>query len=502
MPSPDSQHQARRALRKLAALLILSLGALITALLVKTALWGSVQIHPEPVAAPAIQQEAAARRLGQAIALKTIADPDPEKTDLAPFQELHRHLETSFPRVHAGLKREVIHGGSLLFTWEGQDKQAAPGLLAAHLDVVPVEPDTLKNWTHPPFSGALEGGFIWGRGAMDDKFSALAILEAVELLLEAGFVPQRTLYLAFGHDEEVGGHRGARAISQKLQEQGVKLDWVLDEGLVITEGIVPGLSQPAALVGVAHKGYVSLELIAQGEGGHSSMPPRETAVGILSHALARLEDHPMPARLDGAAQGTFEALGPEMPFAQRLAFANLWLLRPVILGQLSNQPSTNSLVRTTTAPTMLSGSVQDNVLPETARAVVNFRILPGDSTKVVIQHVTHTVHDERITIKALDGLGDEPSQVSDTGAAPYKTLEKTLREVYPDAVVAPGLFIAIGDARHYAPLTQNIYRFLPLRMRPEDRPRFHGTDERIKVEHYRDAIAFYHRLIQNSAGSP
>jgi carboxypeptidase PM20D1 len=480
----------RRLLRRLAALLLLSLGALITALLVKAALWGSVQVHPAPVAPPALDGPACAQRLSQAIALETIADPDPDKVDLAPFQALHRHLEASFPRTHASLKREVIHGGSLLFTWEGRDKEAAAGLLAAHLDVVPVEPGTQERWTHPPFSGAIEDGFIWGRGAMDDKFSALAILEAVEHLLVSGFQPAHTLYLAFGHDEEVGGHRGAEAMSQQLQARGVKLDWVLDEGLVITEGIVPGLESPAALVGVAHKGYLSLELVARSEGGHSSMPPRETAVGILSHALARLEDHPMPARLDGAAEGTFRALGPEMPFLQKLAFANLWLLRPVVIGQLTNDPSTNSLVRTTTAPTMLEGSVQDNVLPEAARAVVNFRLLPGDSSREVIEHVTHTVHDERITINALGGLGDEPSEVSSPQAAPYKVLETTLREVYPDAVVAPGLFIAIGDARHYAPLTRNTYRFLPLRMRPEDRPRFHGTDERIKVEHYLVAIAF------------
>lgn len=247
MSSPEVESNPSRNIKKLiwraAAALVVALGALVTVMLIKAALWESVQLHPAPVPPPAMDLDAAAARLGAAIRLQTISHEDPAKVDLAAFTALHRHLEESFPNVHKSLQREVIAGGGLLYTWAGSERGAPGVLLAAHLDVVPVEPGTEAQWERPPFSGEIADGFIWGRGAMDDKMSALATLEAVELLLAEGFAPRRDVYLAFGHDEEVGGHQGAAVIAGKLKERGVRLLFVLDEGLVITEGIVPGLSR-------------------------------------------------------------------------------------------------------------------------------------------------------------------------------------------------------------------------------------------------------------------
>jgi len=165
-------------------------------------------------------------------------------------------------------------------------------LLMAHMDVVPVEAATESSWHQPPFSGRVAEGFIWGRGAMDDKASVMGLLEAVEHLLESGFEPQRTVYLAFGHDEEIGGNSGAAKIAGLLQSRGLELEYVLDEGLNIFNGIVPGISAPVALIGVAEKGYLTLQLTAESPGGHSSAPPEHTAITVISRALQRLEGRP------------------------------------------------------------------------------------------------------------------------------------------------------------------------------------------------------------------
>ncbi len=273
----------------------------------------------------------------------------------------------------------------------------------------------------------------------------------------------------------------------------------MDEGGFVTEGILP-LSDPVAVVGIAEKGYLSLQLTAHGEGGHSSAPPRETAVGILSTALHRLERRPFPHGLHGATREMFAYLGPELPFAQRLVFANTWLFQPLILRQLAASPTTDALIRTTTAPTMLEGSIKDNILPQEARGVVNFRIMPGESVESAIERVRRTIDDHRITLAPLEDLWYEPTAVSPPGAPSFEVLQRTIHQLYPDAVVAPYLYIAGSDARHYGALTQNSYRFLPARVNEEVRQRIHGTDERIAVADYLDGIRFYRQLILNSGG--
>ena len=209
------------------------------------------------------------------------------------FLALHEYLKETFPKVHSGLTKETINDYSLLYTWKGSDETLKPILLMAHLDVVPVEPASEADWQHPPFEGQIQDGYIWGRGALDDKAGVMGLLEAVETLLAEGFRPKRTIYLAFGHDEELGGPNGAAKIAELLLSRKVELDYVLDEGLIIANGILP-VSKPVALIGIAEKGFVSLELSVETEGGHSSMPPPNTAIGILSEAVNKLEEGQMP----------------------------------------------------------------------------------------------------------------------------------------------------------------------------------------------------------------
>ena len=443
--------------------------------------------------------QGAAERLAGSIRFATVSHENPDAFDANAFRDLHAYLAQAFPKVHSQLQREVVAMHSLMYTWRGTNPTLKPILLMGHLDVVPIEPGTEDKWQENPFSGRISDGFIWGRGAIDNKSAVVGILEAVEILLSDGFRPQRTVYLAFGHDEEVGGTKGASAIAALLKIRNVELEMVLDEGGVIGDGILDGISSPLALVGIAEKGFVSIELSSRTAGGHSSLPPRESAIGILSAAIERLEKRPMPARLEGPTRQLFDRVGPLFPLAQRAVFANLWLTRGLVLHKLEASPATNAMVRTTAAATIFQAGTKDNVLPSHARSVINFRIVPGDSIASVTDHVRSVINDSRIEIKIGGSFSAEPSAVSNTDSDSFRILERTIRTLTPDAIVAPYLVVVVTDARHYAALSRNTFRFLPVRVKPSDLERMHGSNERLAIPQYEAAIRVYRHLIENAA---
>lgn len=486
-------------LKRVGLFVLLLLLLLVLVVAVNTMRLGSRQLEVPP--APALQVDAAgaAQRLGAAIRARTISSGTDPALSADQFQALHEHLRASYPRVHAALKREVIGGLSLLYTWPGSDPSLAPILLLAHQDVVPIAPGTDGDWSVPPWEGAVKDGFVWGRGSWDDKGNLIAQLDAVELLLASGFQPKRTIYLAFGADEEVGGLRGAAQIAKLLAERKVRLDFVLDEGLVITDGVMPGLPKPAALIGIAEKGYVSVSLKLQGAPGHSSMPPPKGSgvIAKTSAALARIEDQQFPAAIRGVAGEMFATIAPEMSGFQRVALSNLWLFGPVVQKQLEAGASTNAMLRTTTAITIVRAGERDNVMPGRAEAVINFRILQGDSIASVLDHVKRAAGDDRFEVSAAGG--NEPSKISPTSSPSYQRLNRTVREVFPDTLVAPGLMIAGTDSKHFEGVSEHIYRFSPVLAKPDDLPRFHGTNERLGVENLAQMIRFYHRLLNQAA---
>jgi carboxypeptidase PM20D1 len=485
-------------IRNIAMVALAAVVAVAAIVTVNTLRLRSRQIAVAPLQRIDVDQAEAAERLATAIRFRTISDAEVADRNADQFAGLHAHIAASFPAFHAIARREVIGQSSLLYAWQGSDPKAAPIALLAHQDVVPVAPGTEADWQVPPFDGVVRDGYIWGRGAWDDKGSLFAILEAAESLAKQGFQPKQTIYFAFGHDEEVSGQRGARAIAELLAARGIRLDFVLDEGHMILDGMVPGLSRPAALIGIAEKGYATLVLRATATPGHSSLPPRETAIGLLSAALARLEQHPMPAQLRGALLDMFDTLAPEMDLSNRIVLANLWLFKPLVTYGLSRAPTSDASIRTTTALTMFNAGNKDNVLPGYAQASVNFRLLPGDTEASVIAHVKRTIADDRITIVPAAGNTD-PAPVTGTASFAYRALNQTIREVFPDVVVAPGLTIAATDSRNYANVTDKMFRFFPVRARAEDLSRFHGTNDRISIDNYADIIRFYRRLIENLA---
>jgi carboxypeptidase PM20D1 len=331
---------------------------------------------------------------------------------------------------------------------------------------------------------------------MDTKGTLLAICEAVDLLVREGFQPARTLHLVFGHDEEVGG-RGARAVAERFQSQGARFEWVLDEGGVIGAGLVPDVARPVALVGVAEKGYATLSLTASAEGGHSSMPPPQTAIGILSAAVQRLEASPFPAAVRGATRHFLAAIAPEMAQPSRTVVANADLLEPLLLRALAGSPRSNATIRTTTAVTMIDGGIKENALPASARAVANFRILPGETVETVLAYVRRVVGDPRVAVEVLPGASD-PSPESRVDSDAFALLARTIRELHPDVAVAPSLVLGATDARHFRALSDNVYRFGTWRVEPDDLKRPHGTNERTRVDAYLDAVRFYLRLLRNA----
>jgi len=442
-------------------------------------------------------ESGAVERLSEAVRFRTLSTQNAEGFDPAPFLAFHEFLERSYPRTHEVLGRETVADYSLLYTWPGSDASLDPILLTSHIDTVPVIPGSLERWTQPPFSGAIADGFVWGRGTLDNKFGVMATLEAVEGLIAEGFAPTRTVYLAFGHDEEVGGDEGAGGITQLLESRDVRLWFSLDEGMAILDGIA-GLEGRLASIGVAEKGFVSLELVASAPGGHSSMPSRDSAIGKLAAAIGRVEANPMPLRLDGMSGEMLDAIAQRTGGFNGFALRNRWLFGPLVTNQLSERPETNAMVRTTTAVTMVRGGVKENVLPSKASAIVNFRLHPDDTIEGLVQHVREVVDDPEVQVLIV--RGSEASEVSSSRGDAWDVLTAAIQAVYPGTPAAPALVLGGTDSKHYARVAADAYRFAPMVLGADDGKRVHGINERISIEVYEKMPHFYGALIRGAAG--
>ncbi len=439
-----------------------------------------------------------ANRLGKALTFRTISYQEAEKNNWEEYKNFIKYLEETFPQVHLILKRDIVNEHSLLFTWEGKNPTLPPALFLAHYDVVPVEQGTENDWKYPPFAGSVAEDYIWGRGALDVKCGVIGLLEAVSYWIQQGYQPERTLLFAFGHDEEVGGRNGAKKIAELLKERGISPEFSLDEGMSVNEGIVPGIEGPVALIGIAEKGYLSLELSVTTQGGHSSTPPAETSIGLLSSAICSIEQNPMPAQLAGPIRWMLEDLSPYMNFPMRMVCANLWLFDKVLTRIFATIPSANSALRTTFAPTLFHAGEKENVLPTHARAVVNIRLLPGDTTEKVISYVRNIINNEKIEVKPFSPeKTDEASPVSDRNGEGYKSIVSTIHEVWGNIPVASALTLGGTDSVNYIGVVKNLYRFQPLKFTKEDLELIHATNERLHVDNYLKSIEFYIRLLQN-----
>jgi len=456
----------------------------------------SRQIHDVKADMIEIDSTLAASHLSNALQIQTLSFVEEGKVDSEPFRIFRGLLENHFPKVHAALKKEIIAGDSLLYTWTGTDPDLKPVLLLAHMDVVPVLVEPENPWTEAPFSGRIKDGFIWGRGSLDDKHCLMGILEAVEYLLAKGAIPRRTVMLAFGHDEEVGGLKGAAAISAVLTERNIHPEFILDEGGAIVNGLFGSLT--VAALGIAEKGYVTIKLTSEGKAGHSSQPPVHTTIGLLSAAIQRIEAHPRPVKVEGVVASMLDYLGPEMLLLYRLAIVNRWLFGPLVNNFLSRQTYTRAMMHTTHAVTMIAGGTKDNILPPSASAAVNCRIIPGETVQQTVDYIKIIAGDPTLKVEPVSGFCNEPSPITSVESHAFHLLQRSIAQVFPKAVVAPYLVTGGTDTKHYAHLTDAIFRFSPAMLTNEDLARIHGRDERIGVQVYSEMIRFYIQLLLNS----
>jgi carboxypeptidase PM20D1 len=484
----------------LAVIFILLVAAVI--ILARTAVFPMDIENMEPIELPEVDGESVAQRLGLAIQLKTFSSAKLEEIDPTPFRSLHNLMHTLYPMIDERLEKETFNEFGLLYTWKGSNPSMDPVCFMAHLDVVPAGESADSGWKYPPFSGTVAEGFVWGRGAIDCKGVLIGQLEALNNLLREAYQPLRTIYLAFGFDEENSGRNGAALMAKILQQRGVKLSFLLDEGGVITTDQIKAIDRPVAAIGVSEKGFVTLRLHAKTASGHASMPPKRTAIGSLALALATLEANPFPQNLD-VVQFMLSYLGKALPFFQRMALANTWLFGSLVRKQMAAQPTMNALTRTTLAPTVINGGQTSNVLPAEADALINLRIMEGETRESVFQRVSNMVADDVVSVLPSDAetlqesRSWNPSSVSEVDSAQFGIFANLIKAAYPSTLVMPMMVAAGTDARYYAPICRNAYRFAPFVLSKEEIATTHGVNERLSIANCAKAVGFYMELMRH-----
>jgi len=464
--------------------------------------------------------ELAVRRLSKAIQIPTVSTVVYEDTNFQPFEEFKTFLKTAYPTIYQAMDTITVNKYGLVFHWKGKDQNKKPLLFLSHYDVVPIsnypedgpihEKDfifdlkgtsaPLKNyctsWTYAPFSGIVKDGRIYGRGTLDMKGMLISIVEAAEELLKQGYQPQQDIYLAFGHDEEVSGRQGALKIAQYFKEKGLHFDAVYDEGGFVTspKSVLSGVDKAIALIGVAEKGFLTLQITVKGTGGHSSMPPKKGSLVFASEIVEKLNTRQMHATLIPPIENFLNNVGGAMDFKSRVAISNQWLLGGTLLKTLENVPGSNALVRTTTAITMMHASDAPNVLSAATTLTVNFRILQGNTVENVLNHVKEICKGYDTSYEIVSAR--EPSKLSSHQSEQFKKLKETIAINYPNAIITPYLTIGGTDAYKYEIVSDNVFRFMPIQVNEFEQRQIHNEDESITIDNYMRMINHFKLLMK------
>ena len=484
-------------LRKLFALFFLTIVVVTAVVVTRTLLFVPELVAPQKPELYVIDEKSVARHMSEAITFPTVSFGNDTPTPREPFENFIAWLAQTYPMVHSRLSAERIGQYSLLYHWQGTGTTRKPILLTAHYDVVPVPQASLDQWLHSPFSGEIEEGAVWGRGALDDKSAVISIMEALTLLLRNDFEPQQDIYIAFGHDEELGGNEGAASIVSELKQRGIQFEWSLDEGSFVLDGIIPGLDSPLAGINLSEKGFLTIKITAKSAGGHSSMPPDDMAIYTLAQVLNDLQNFSFDKHLDsGPSAEMYLEIARYLPFTKRMLFANQWLFRPLLEKALTASPVGSAMLRTTIAPTMLQAGIKENVLAPEAGATVNLRIHPQDDVNDVIARLKQIIERDGVTLDVLNAA--PASAISSSKRAGFATLSNVTRMTFGEVVVAPGLTIAGTDSKHYESVSDDSYRFNPMLINSADLATFHGVNERISIDNLVKATSFYAALIVES----
>jgi len=459
---------------------------------------------------------AALERFRELLRIPTVSRAEVSETDWTAFAAFRAALDRLYPRLHA-LAPQLVAEHTLLLRWAGADPGLPPVVLIAHQDVV--DPGDETAWTHPAFGaeltagevgrGAREAGgaasraraatartaepSIWARGAIDDKGALVALLEAAEDLIATGFVPQRDIWLLLGHDEETHGS-GAAAAAEHLAAAGIRPAFVLDEGGAVVPSIFPGLDGEFAAIGLAEKGLVSIRLAVDEPGGHASTPPPLSAIGRLARAIARVDARPFPVRLTPAARAMFRAAGQGAHGLLPWLYRNVAFTAPILTAALRRTPEGDAMTRTTRVTTVVRGGHAPNAIPEHAEAIVNVRVLPGETVVGAVEHLRRAIRDPLVELDLVQA--NEPSPVSPTSGPGWEAIGAALTEVFPEVRPLPYTQNGATDSRHLVGLASAVYRFSPFRMSVAERAALHAVDERIRVRAWLDGIAWYRALLR------
>ena len=431
------------------------------------------------------------RHLQEMVRIPTVSHADPSQTDWSKFKELHRCLEKNWPLVHRTFTRLNVGTAGLLYHWKCESAPVRdPLMLIAHQDVVPVGDAAL--WSHPPFSAEIHDGCIWGRGTTDSKCNIQAYFDALELLIAEGFKPACDIWLGLGYNEEImgGPHAAAPLLAAELQRRGVKLGLLLDE----CGGIEEKNGRKTAVIYTCEKGYADFEFRAEDEGGHSSLPPRHSALGRAALAAWTVESNPMPLRLTDPVVGQMKALAPFTAGELGDFFADPEKHAAQLMERCGSDRRLNGMMRTTTTVTMAQGSPQANILPPLSVITANSRILPGESLDDLQRHLERLMP-QGVQLRLVKG--SNPPPVSSVESEGYAIVRQTVEELYPGIVMIPSMLLGGTDSRYYGELSpsRSVYRFTGLRS--DSRwGGAHKADERIACDILADNVKFYEKLIR------
>lgn len=402
------------------------------------------------------QDQICAEHLAGMCHYATISNEDPSQMDFSPFAAFQSYLKATYPLVHKTLTQEIVGDAGLLYFWKGTGESSAlPVLLAAHQDVVPVGNEA--DWKYPPFSAVAAEGYLWGRGVSDCKCIIMAHMEALEALISEGFRPRFDIYLAYGYNEECATDQdnSAKKICRLLQERGVTLGCVIDEGHGSSSGKSENIKSRIANVMIAEKGYADVEFSISDQGGHSMYAANTGIVAKLGRLAARLEESPYPYRWTDAVRQELSLKAPHMGELGRL-FDNQNEVSQELAAFLDQNPHIGCKFHTTVAQTMLSGSPQANVLPTKVSLVVNCRLLEGDTLDSLMARCREIAGDG-IEVRLIKGR--EPSDVSRIDTDAYACIKEVTEELNPGTLVAPILVAGGTDARNYTPICESVYRY-------------------------------------------
>ncbi len=438
--------------------------------------------------------DSAIKHMSEAIRIPTVSISDSSAVDTLAFRAFNSFIERAYPLVTQKMSKTFVREFSIVMEWPGKNPSLAPIVLMSHYDVVPVEAAVIDKWKVPPFSGQITDTCIWGRGAVDDKYGVISILEGAEAMLKKGFTPQRTIYICFGHDEEVSG-QGANETVKYLEQKKVRAEMVLDEGGQLSESRIKDVKRPIAVIGVAEKGYASFELSVLKEGGHSSMPPKETAIDILNKALYKLRQKAIPSQLTPQLKEFLSRVGSSSDnFINRMASANLWLFKSIVKNKLAAEPEGDAMMHTTIVPTIIEAGIKDNVIPTEAKAMINSRILTGETAQTVEAYIRKVIDDERVRVKQVGKYNSDPSSSTSTSSPAFKRVESALYRIVPRVLPAPYQGIGATDSRYYRRISDGVVNFMPM----TDAKGYHGINERLPITDLQRGINFIMTIIEES----